>query len=805
MSQDKKKQEEARSHLVDYAMEWLAEWSGTGRDGSPSKSETWLKAYRDLLGTGSRTAQRTPLLSIFSRVQREGVPKPTPVYWPAQPLSMDKPAYPTGEEDAREQAEYGVWDGFLKEWETTANWEPEARFEAFGHLLHKWAWAVPCSYGEAGVSLYEEFRALSALVHASGCEQEPAKSFLLVGGDIPGIQDFVYTITSKGAAKGLRGRSFFIQLLGDAVVRRLLNELELPETNVIYAAGGNFMLLAEDTQGAKAKVAQVARQVNARLVEAIQGDTALVLQQATVPRDELCKAGQFGKAREAFGAQVARAKGQPLRELAADWETLFAPKGKGSELSCAVCRIEVDEKNSKWLEPTGEVEEEDTGGLQRPRICYLFASFGELARDIRHRDLWMEVVEVPKKLGTEVEPADGWTELLERMTGYRYSFSDQRPADPACTLAINEPGFLEAGACGFRLLANVTPTNTREDVAYLRQKAGEEEDVPRTGEIRSFALLARAAAEAGALERVGVLRMDVDGLGWVFSKGVPDLTLPKLGALSSMMDLFFGGYLNTLVRGQAPNDLYTIYAGGDDLFIVGAWHHLPGLAEAIHDRFHEFTGRSPVLSLSGGITLEGAKFPLYRAAERAGDAEGKAKRHLRPGDAEGKAKRRLRPGGRGKDALCFLDTVVGWEDWVLVRDQKNELLWLVGQDAENRAREGDERERRLPAGLLYLVQGIHGLYQSGLQQARRRVRIANRGKPKEKKQPLPDPQMHFGRWTWMRVYAMTRLAERGKKRVPEAPDRIKQLQQEIMKPDTVRYSGLAARWAEYETRKEAGA
>ncbi len=59
-------------------------------------------------------------------------------------------------------------------------------------------------------------------MHASGCGPEPAPTFSLVGGDIPGIQRTIYTITSKGAAKGLRGRSAFIQLLGDAVVRRVL-------------------------------------------------------------------------------------------------------------------------------------------------------------------------------------------------------------------------------------------------------------------------------------------------------------------------------------------------------------------------------------------------------------------------------------------------------------------------------------------------------------------------------------------------------------------------------------------------------
>jgi len=273
----------------------------------------------------------------------------------------------------------------------------------------------------------------------------------------------------------------------------------------------------------------------------------------------------------------------------------------------------------------------------------------------------------------------------------------------------------------------------------------------------------------------------------VFSEGVRDLTLPKLSALSGALDLFFGGYLNVLVRDKAENDLYIIYAGGDDLFIVGAWHHLPDLAEAIRNEFKDFTGEHPDLSLSGGITLEGAKFPLYRAAERAGEAEGRAKGYTRPDE-------------RGKDALCFLGTVVGWEDWDLVRQQKDNLLWLIGEDEENRARKEDERERRLPRAVIQVVQSIYHLYRTGLRVARRRIRGKKRERPADKKLPLPRPQMFYGRWTWMQAYSLGRMARHS--RDDEIKARIMELQKALMQPTTVRYSGLAARWAEYLTRKE---
>ena len=803
---------EVRSALVAYGLEKLAKLTGGDArqlisDLGEIPTVNW-KDYESLLGgSGDREEALSCIFSWVALPDKDGQRTlPETAHYVAQRLTLEqKVLFPLivkdedGEErlakarEAREASDLvGLWQDFEREYKTLLEQlssDEDAFFESFYHLYYKYAWAVPCTHGELGVSLFQQWKAVAALVFASGGAVEPAKDFTLVGGDIPGIQDFVYTITSKGAAKGLRGRSFFVQLLGDAVVRRILDDLGLCPANVICNAGGNFMVLGPEKAKAVEVVDRVRRQVNVRLVEAIQGDTALVLEAMQVSPADLFTPGQFKTVRDDFAKKVAQAKSRPLQELAAGkkgWETLFEPKGKGSKLSCAVCRIEVDEHNSKPLERTGEVPE----GAEPPRICYLCDSFGQLASDIRHKNLWMVIRNVPKMLNTQVEPKDGWADLLARMTGFRCEFSHEPPKVKDTVLVINQPDFLPDGARGFRLLANVTPVVTEDDIRYLREKEKlASKDMPHEGDIRSFTLLARAAATAEAIERVGVLRMDVDELGWVFSEGMPDLTLPKLSAMSGMMEMFFGGYLNTLVRDQAKNDLYVIYAGGDDLFIVGAWHHLPDLAEAIRNQFKAFTGDNPVLSLSGGITLEGAKFPLYRAAERAGEAEGKAKGHTRPDGAE-------------KDALCFLDTVVGWEDWELVRSQKDELLWLVGEDETNRAKRETERERRLPRELLQNVQSIHSLYRTGLRDTRRRIRRENRKRPPDKKLPLPKPKMFFGRWAWMKVYSLTRLANRSKKRVPDAPERIEQLQKEIMQPTTVRYSGLAARWAEYETRKE---
>ena len=86
--------------------------------------------------------------------------------------------------------------------------------ERFFHLMRKYATTLPNTYGEPGVSLFEQWKMIAALVGISDDVNRPPAWLGLVGGDIPGIQRTINTITSKGAAKAMRGRSAFVQLLG---------------------------------------------------------------------------------------------------------------------------------------------------------------------------------------------------------------------------------------------------------------------------------------------------------------------------------------------------------------------------------------------------------------------------------------------------------------------------------------------------------------------------------------------------------------------------------------------------------------
>lgn len=100
------------------------------------------------------------------------------------------------------------------------------------------------------------------------------------------------------------------------------------------------------------------------------------------------------------------------------------------------------------------------------------------------------------------------------------------------------------------------------------------------------------ADQSEGIRRVAICRMDVDNLGQAFLAGFqqPDQTDPvqrmkyvnlfRAAAFSRQMSLFFKYHINGLLQGLRVS---IVYAGGDDVFLVGAWNHTLQAALRISD------------------------------------------------------------------------------------------------------------------------------------------------------------------------------------------------------------------------------
>ena len=632
--------------------------------------------------------------------------------------------------------------------------------ESLFYALQQHTWCVPGAFYRSvpDVSLFDHSRTTAALAACLIGLEEPllddllAKRrqdeplVLLVGGDISGVQDFIYTVTARGAAKGLRGRSFYLQLLTEAIARFILRELGLPVANLLYVGGGHFYLLAP--AGAEERLGQLRADVSRKLLDHHGGDLYLALGWAKATAERFDRQ-RFGGLWQEVSQEMNRAKRQRFAELddaGTLMERVFGPLGQGGDKTgeCQVCHYD------------GKVGEDPDDTGEKRRICAFCQSLEELGTDLRDADYML--------LG-EVEPRDTargrYDGALEAFgLAHGFTAADGRAVlrlpggvRRAMLLAMRDlPGVAElAGRVSQRRGYPVAP-GTRYTVNVTPRRAD--------GSVATFDWLQE---QSRGVERLGVLRMDVDDLGDLFHWGMPDATLSRVASLSFALSLFFEGWVGELCRRtnrEAGADrVYAIYSGGDDLFVVGAWDVLPELAACIHDDLGRFAAGNLAVHISGGLTLHAGKYPLYQAAS---DAEGALK----------SAKALERSNGHHKDAFSFLDLTIPWEQFEDLRQEKGSLISLV--TSENEGGLGISR------ALLRTLLQLHARYIQDMDE---------RGKPT------------YGPWVWRGVYALARMADRHR---GDARQEIDRLREALQRDDFrgIERMGPAARWAELLTRKE---
>ena len=159
---------------------------------------------------------------------------------------------------------------------------------------------------------------------------------------------------------------------------------------------------------------------------------------------------------------------------------------------------------------------------------------------------------------------------------------------------------------------------------------------------------------------LGILRMDVDGLGKRFIEGFNSIAEYKTFS-RRLVDFFEEETKNIQQEPAFKPYLNIIYAGGDDLFVVGRWDKVIDFAERIRQETNNRFGNDGI-SISGGIAVVQPKFPISKAAELAGDAENAAKQ-FNNGE---------------KNAFHMLGKTVSWnKEFDYVKSIKQQLVSLI--------------------------------------------------------------------------------------------------------------------------------
>jgi len=593
--------------------------------------------------------------------------------------------------------------------------------------LETFAWSVPSPIS-GFVSLYDYSATNSAIASAlfKYAENEKngsgndinqylnydKKQYLLVSGALSGIQNFIFSYQSgsaKGLSKVLRAKSFFLSAITDLFSIYLLNECGYTTINRVLDAGGNFMLLLDNSDKTNNNLIRIEKEINEWLQETFQSDISFAL-----VRMELCaknlraqKTNQrqtddmgFAKSYMELGNLLQKAKYNRLHSV-------LTENGKWKEDSSFILPYEIESNQERCAfchvrKKTESIDDEE-------EICELCKNF--------------------KDMGSK---------LAKEKSYYAIYFENNEPLNPDITiLTSNVKDERDKGKVYLKLLDN---RDTSSDLIFSINERFDEGTIIKTipsyvpkdskGNILTFEEISKnrktkesiSPQKSDIKEEIGetflaALKCDLDDFGQIITLGFEEISIAHLACFSRMTDLFFKGYLQEAMKGELVadeygkdgdkhrfEDIYTIFAGGDDMLLIGPWDTMIDFARFTQEKFMKFTGGNTALTISAGINLFKPRQPISFAVEKADELLDLSKNPPRykeePFNNE-KSKY------EAKNRLTLFSTTVKWEE-------VNDLMQFAYKLNDNM--KNPDQKDGISDSFLFRLLKYHQMYVKSLEQ-----------------------------------------------------------------------------------------
>ncbi|OUO91766.1 type III-A CRISPR-associated protein Cas10/Csm1 [Gordonibacter sp. An230] len=428
--------------------------------------------------------------------------------------------------------------------------------------------------------------------------------FLLWSCDLSGIQSFIYQISGSGALKQLRARSFYLEILLEHCMDELLARLDLTRCNLLYTGGGHAYALFPNTEKAKSQIEAFSSELGAWLMERFRTD--LFCACAFVP----CSANDLmNKEGTSRGSKRYRLLYKDLGDKLSAIKRSRYTAEEIAKLNFASRREWDHTRECK------ECHRSDAEIREGDGLCPLCGALGTISPKLVRKSVFVVSSEGELEL-----PFGCWLSVFSR---------DEYRAERPDAIRI----YTKEWDTGDALATHIWMGD------YTADQHGRG--------IGDYAESGISLEEGKGIERLGVLRADVDNLGMIFSSGLPDdkISISRTTALSRSLSYFFKQRINGILD-EGGYRAQIIYSGGDDLFLIGNWSDVIYAALDIRKALDDFTGNG-VLTISAGLGMYDPRYPLARMASEVGELEDAAKGH------------------DGKNALAIWDkgNVFSWDEF----------------------------------------------------------------------------------------------------------------------------------------------
>ena len=496
------------------------------------------------------------------------------------------------------------------------------------------------------------------------------QKFLLIQGDFFGIQDFIFSggsDSNKQAAKLLRGRSFQVSLFTELAALKILQACELPSTSQIMNAAGKFLIVAPNTEKIRNALNQVQTELNQWFVTHTYGLVGLGLAQLPASCNDFV-GDKFKDLIIKLFEQLEETKLQrlDLTDSPEAVQHIAYPHG--------ICRLnryfpaetEYDEnvKNSglSCISRDQIVIGEQLVKKNRILIC---AQEAEVFKTGKTESLRLPIFGYNVIFTSMEEETGKFGELVKTQQLYRFwDFSIPESIDKGVWNGYARR-YINGYAAKFNSADNYTSDKYQNvdtsEIEYDR--------------IKAFDFIACEDRQFNGEKYVGLsalmtLKGDVDNLGMIFQKGLENPTFAKIASLSRQLNQFFSLWLPAYCRQESKN-MYTVFAGGDDFFLIGPWRSTQRVAHKMQQEFKRYVAENDEIHFSAGMVLTKLGIPVARLGELAEEALDKAKniedrdRNINKGD---------------KNAVHIYQKTVSWKDWQALNELENEISRLAEEN-----------------------------------------------------------------------------------------------------------------------------
>ena len=464
---------------------------------------------------------------------------------------------------------------------STANKE-RCDIALFDHLKLTAAFAISIKkyFDELNIDDYKEN------LYINGKDFYDKKVFMLASLDISGIQKFIYTITTSNALKTLRTRSFYLEIFMQHCIDMILEELELSRTNLIYSGGGHCYLLLPNTKIIKEKFNKVLSEINEWILENFDIQLFVAGGYVECSSNELRNSpnGSYQELYEKLSNILSKMKSK--RYSVAQIKSLNSRDNKSGVRECKVCKTSVNVNNE------GECE-----------FCNKIKNY---SKNILHKDCF-----TVKKQGN--------SDSL-KLPGDYYLVAESKDELKKSMLSDD--------------YKRAYVKNDMYTGKHIATKIW-------VGDYSTKDTFEEFAKNSKGIDRIGVLRADVDSLGNTFKYGFKNtdnqdryVTLSRTATLSRQMSLFFKLYINMILsesehifneKQEKKRKCSIVYSGGDDIFIVGSWDDIICFSIDLKNKLKKYTENT--LTISAGLGIYEDSYPISVIASEVEDMEDSSKKN----------------------------------------------------------------------------------------------------------------------------------------------------------------------------------